>query len=68
MKKSRKAISLLLSVLIVLSSVTVGFYAMAAGADDSGSKSEAVTAVEEAIQSFYDNHRNYIYSTKEEEA
>lgn len=68
MKKSRKAISLLLSVLIVLSSVTVGFYAMAAGADDSGSKSEAVTAVEEAIQSFYDNHRNYIYSAKEEEA
>lgn len=68
MKKSRKAISLLLSVLIVLSSVTVGFYAMAAGADDSGSKSEAVTAVEEGIQSFYDNHRNNIYSTKEEDA
>ena len=59
-KRGKRLLSFLLSAVIVLSSLTVGFYAIAATPEEEES---AVSAVEESIQSFYDNHRNNLYST-----
>ena len=69
MKKSKKLISLLLSALIVLSSLTVGFYAMAADEETTEPERDAaVVAVEEEIANFYDNHRNNLWATAEDKA
>lgn len=70
MKNSKKILSVLLSVLIILSSLSVGFYAIAADDVEAGTdKDAAVAAVEESITGdWYNTHRNYLYSKKEEEA
>lgn len=66
MKKSKKILSLFLAVLMVMSSMTICFTAFAEEASEKSA--EAVAAAESAIQSWYDNHRNNLYSTKDEEA
>lgn len=66
MKKAKKLLSLFLAMLIVMSSMTICFTAFA---EDSQAKStEAITAAEIAIKDWYDNHRNNLYSTKDEDA
>lgn len=69
MKNSKKFLSVLLSVLIVLSSLGVGFYAIAADdVETDTEKDAAVAAVEESITGdWYNTHRSYLYSTKEED-
>lgn len=66
MKKSKKFISLFLALLIVLSSMTICFTAFAEEAQTKSA--EAISAAEAAIQDWYDNHRNNLYSTKDEAA
>lgn len=66
MKKSKKILSLFLAVLMVMSSMTICFTAFAEEASEKSA--EAVAAAESAIKSWYDNHRNNLYSTKDEEA
>lgn len=62
MKKSKKLISLFLAVLIVLSSLTVGFYAMAADEETTEPERDAaVVAVEEEISNFYSTHRSNLH-------
>lgn len=69
MKKSKKLISLFLAVLIVLSSLTVGFYALADDEETTEPERDAaVVAVEEEIANFYDTHRNNLWATAEDKA
>ncbi len=65
MKKGKRLLSLFLAVLIAFSGMAIGFTAIAAEKETS---SEAVSAVETAITDWYNNHRNNLYSTKDEEA
>lgn len=64
MKKSKKLLSVFLAVVMVLSTFTVGFYAIAA--DEGETADSAVTDVETKIAAFYDN-RTYLFSTSNAE-
>lgn len=66
MKTTKKIISLFLAALMACSCLTVGFTAFAA--DGESTKDAAVLKFEEKSQSFYDNHRKVLYSSKEEDA
>lgn len=57
-KTSKKLISLLLAVLMVLSSLTVGFVAFAADEEPEKTK---VQLIEEEISAYYANHRSNLY-------
>lgn len=60
MTKSKKLLSVFLAVVMVLSTFTVGFYAIAA--DEGATEDTAVTDAETSISAFYDN-RSYLFST-----
>ena len=62
--KSKKLLSVFLAVVMVLSTFTVGFYAIAA--DDGATEDTAVTDAETSISAFYDN-RSYLFSTSNPE-
>lgn len=64
MSKSKKLLSVFLAVVMVLSTFTVGFYAIAA--DEGETADSAVTDVETKIAAFYDN-RTYLFSTSNAE-
>lgn len=64
MTKSKKLLSVFLAVVMVLSSLMAGFYAIAA--DEGATEDTAVTDVETKISAFYDN-RTYLFSTSNEE-
>lgn len=66
MKKTKKLLSLLLSLLIVMSSVSVGFFAFAA-TDDKEKASDKVTSIQTKIEDYNTNNKKYLYSAKEEE-
>ncbi len=71
MRKSKKFLSVLLAVLMAMSSLTVGFYAIAAeaGTEESTEEVTAVSAVESAISDFYANkYHTLMFSTKEADA
>ena len=71
MKRSKKFLSVILAVLMAFSSLTVGFYAIAAETAESGDAEEksAVTEAQDAITKFYDNkYHTLMFSAKEEEA
>lgn len=65
MKKGKRLLSLFLAVLIAFSGMAIGFTAIA---EENEKSSEAVSAVETAITDWYNNHRNNLYSTKDEDA
>lgn len=67
-EQKQKLLSVFLAVVMLLSTFTVGFYAIAADGDsepEEPARDTAVVAVEEAIQSWYDTHRNNLYSSDE---
>lgn len=64
MNKSKKLLSVFLAVVMVLSTFTVGFYAVAA--DEGETADSAVTDVQTKIAAFYDN-RTYLFSTSNAE-
>lgn len=64
MNKSKKLLSVFLAVVMVLSTFTVGFYAIAA--DEGETADSAVTDVETKIAAFYEN-RTYLFSTSNAE-
>ncbi len=64
MTKSKKLLSVFLAVVMVLSTFTVGFYAIAA--DEGETADSAVTDVETKIAAFYEN-RTYLFSTSNAE-
>lgn len=62
MSKSKKLLSVFLAVVMVLSTFTVGFYAIAA--DEGETADSAVTDVQTKIDAFYTN-RTYLFNTNE---
>lgn len=62
MSKSKKLLSVFLAVVMVLSTFTVGFYAIAA--DEGETADSAVTDVQTKIDAFYTN-RTYLFNTSE---
>lgn len=62
MNKSKKLLSVFLAVVMVLSTFTVGFYAIAA--DEGETADSAVTDVQTKIDAFYTN-RTYLFNTNE---
>lgn len=71
MKRSKKFLSVILAVLMAFSSLTVGFYAIAAETAESGDAEEksAVAELQDAITAFHNNKYNSLmFSAKEEEA
>lgn len=71
MKRSKKFLSVILAVLMAFSSLTVGFYAIAAETAESGDAEEksAVAELQDAITAFHNNKYNTLmFSAKEEEA
>lgn len=62
MSKSKKLLSVFLAVVMVLSTFTVGFYAIAA--DEGETADSAVTDVQTKIDAFYTN-RSYLFNTNE---
>lgn len=62
MSKSKKLLSVFLAVVMVLSTFTVGFYAIAA--DEGETADSAVTDVQTKIDAFYTN-RTYLFDTSE---
>ena len=64
MTKSKKLLSVFLAVVMVLSTFTVGFYAIAA--DEGTTEDTAVTDAETSISAFYDN-RTYLFNTSNQE-
>lgn len=62
MSKSKKLLSVFLAVVVVLSTFTVGFYAIAA--DEGETADSAVTDVQTKIDAFYTN-RTYLFNTNE---
>ena len=62
MTKSKKLLSVFLAVVMVLSTFTVGFYAIAA--DEGATEDTAVTDVENKINAFYAN-RTYLFNTSD---
>ncbi len=71
MRKSKRFLSVLLAVLMAMSSLTVGFYAIAAeaGTEESTEEVTAVSVVESAISDFYANkYHTLMFSTKEADA
>ena len=71
MKRSKKFLSVILAVLMAFSSLTVGFYAIAAETAESGDAEEksAVAELQDAITAFHNNKYNTLmFSEKEEEA
>ena len=71
MKRSKKFLSVILAVLMAFSSLTVGFYAIAAETAESGDAEEKSTVAElqDAITAFHNNKYNTLmFSEKEEEA
>ena len=64
MTKSKKLLSVFLAVVMVLSTFTVGFYAIAA--DDGATEDTAVTDAEASISAFYDN-RTYLFTERDPE-
>lgn len=70
MKRSIKFLSVILAVLMAFSSLTVGFYAIAAETAESGDAEEksAVAELQDAITAFHNNKYNTLmFSAKEEE-
>lgn len=61
-----RLISLFLSAVLIISSLGVSFQAIADEIEND--KNENVTRVETLIKDYYDNHRNNLYSTKDEQA
>lgn len=71
MKRSKKFLSVILAVLMAFSSLTVGFYAIAAETAESGDAEEksAVAELQDAITAFHNNKYNTLmFSANEEEA
>lgn len=71
MKKGKRFLSVILAVLMACSSLTVGFYAIAAetAAEESTEEVTAVSQLESNIKAFYDkNYHSRMFSVKEEEA
>ena len=64
MNKSKKLLSVFLAVVMVLSTFTVGFYAIAA--DEGETADSAVTDVQTKIDAFYEN-RTYLFTTTNQE-
>lgn len=64
MTKSKRLLSVFLAVVMVLSSLMAGFYAIAA--DEGATEDTAVTDVEAKISAFYDN-RTYLFNTSNQE-
>lgn len=64
MKKSKRLLSVFLAVVMLLSSLTVGFYAIAA--DDGSSADSAVADAQASIDAFYEN-RIYLFSESNKE-
>ena len=62
----KRSLSLFLSLVMIITSLGVAFQAWADDIQDA--RDENVTSVETLIKDFYDNHRNSIYSTKDEDA
>ena len=62
MTKSKKLLSVFLAVVMVLSTFTVGFYAIAA--DEGATEDTAVTDVKSKIDAFYSN-RTYLFDTSD---
>lgn len=63
MTKSKKLLSVFLAVVMVLSTFTVGFYAIAA--DEGETASDAVTDVQSLIDKFRENYA-YLFNTNEQ--
>ncbi len=61
-----RLISLFLSAVLIITSLSVSFKALADEIQDA--KNENVTNVEALIKDYYDNHKNNLYSTKDEAA
>lgn len=71
MRKSKKFLSVLLAVLMAMSSLTVGFYAIAAetGTEESTEEITAVSEIESAVADFYANkYHTAMFSEKEADA